>query len=50
MSSWCMAHPWMTLLIVLLIIASIQSIVKYVTGWHMTDKEAELAILKERIR
>lgn len=47
MLNWCMAHPWMTFFIVLSVIESITAIIKYTTGWHRTDKEIELAILKE---
>ena len=47
MFNWCMAHPWMTFFISLSAIDSIASIIKYITGWHRTDKEMELAILKE---
>lgn len=41
-----MTHPWMTFFIALAAIEAISSIIKYVTGWHKTDKEVELAILK----
>lgn len=47
MGEWCMNHPWMTLVIALSSINSIDSIIKYLTGWHRTDMEVELAVLKE---
>lgn len=39
MYNWCIEHPW---------IEAIQAIIKYLTGWHKTDKEVELEMLKEK--
>jgi hypothetical protein len=50
MSKWCMEHPWMTFFIFLMMIESTQAIIKYLTGWHKTDKEVELEILKEEMQ
>lgn len=49
MFKWCMEHPWMTFFIVITLIESIQRIIKYLTGWHLTDKEVELKMLKEEL-
>jgi hypothetical protein len=49
MFNWCIEHPWMTFFIVLSAISSIQAIVKYLTGWHKTDKEVELEIYKSEL-
>lgn len=48
MCNWCMKHPWMTFFIILAMIEAIQAIIKYLTGWHKTDKEVELEMLKEK--
>ena len=47
MNNLGMTHPWMSLIIILSLIEGTQSVIKYITGWHKSDKEVLLELLKE---
>lgn len=39
MQEWCLAHPYMTLIIVIAIIGCIDDIFEYITGYKNEPKE-----------
>jgi hypothetical protein len=39
MLNWCLEHPWMTFFIIVILINSIDNIVKYITKYHSNEDD-----------